>query len=265
MSAPRIYYSDRAIELWHGDALRVLDALVPASVDALITDPPYSSGGFTRGDRVLEVHTKYVTSGTVQGGRGAAAFAGDNRDARSYLAWCTLWLGAALPALKPGGLVALFTDWRQLPATIDALQTGGFVWRGIVPWYKRDARPQRGRFTNACEYVVWGTAGARPLEGAVYPGFYDITTPRAAVREHITEKPIALMRALLAPVPHEGRVLDPFVGSGTTLDAAKQLGLQAVGCELVEDFCAVTARRLAEGSKATRAAGTRDLFAEPAA
>lgn len=79
------YYADDAVTIWHGDAFDVLPEL--SGVSALITDPPYSSGGQFRGDRMQSVISKYVRTGTIIE---RPEFTGDNRDQRSYLAWCSL-------------------------------------------------------------------------------------------------------------------------------------------------------------------------------
>ncbi len=73
--------------LHHGEALAILKSMPDASVDAVITDPPYSSGGFTRGDRTVSTTNKYTLTGTQTERR---AFAGDNRDQRSFGYWCAL-------------------------------------------------------------------------------------------------------------------------------------------------------------------------------
>jgi hypothetical protein len=67
--------------LHHGEALAILKSMPDASVDAVITDPPYSSGGFTRGDRTASTTAKYTLTGTQIE---RPAFAGDNRDQRSF-------------------------------------------------------------------------------------------------------------------------------------------------------------------------------------
>lgn len=64
------------------------------------------------------------------------------------------------------------------------------------------------------------------------------------VRVHPTQKPLALMKWCLGLVPDAKSVLDPFMGSGTTLVAAKQLGLRAVGIEINADYCAAAVERL---------------------
>ena len=240
----------------HGDALAVLPALESGSVDAVITDPPYSSGGAFRGDRTQDVHTKYVKSDSVAG-QALPAFTGDVRDQRSHLTWCALWLSQCLRVLVPGGVCAVFTDWRQLPTTTDALQVGGFVWRGIVPWHKPNGRRVQGRYANACEYIVWGTNGPRPLDTLpnALPGFYQANTPRERV--HITQKPMDVMRELVKVCPPGGTILDPFAGSGTTGIAAVTEGRDFIGIELADHYAQLAeARILAAAGTTAPAQGT---------
>ena len=246
--------------LHHGDALRVLADLPDASVDALITDPPYSSGGMVRGDRAgASTTAKYVTTGSAA--KDFSEFSGDNRDQRGYQYWLALWLSECHRIVKPGGVALLFTDWRQLPATTDALQSGGWVWRGIVPWYKPAARPTAGRFTSQCEYVVWGSHGGMTtdLTAPCLPGFYQASAPRD--REHITQKPLDVMRKLCQIVPEGGTVLDPFMGSGTTGVAAVIEGRRFVGVEMTQHYHDVAARRIATAAGEYVAKGDQgDLF-----
>lgn len=94
----RPYYDHAGITIYHGDALDILPEL--SGVGALITDPPYSSGGAFRGDRTQKTLTKYVSTDS-SGQRFLSDFTGDNRDQRSFLAWCSLWLCAARHAAAP--------------------------------------------------------------------------------------------------------------------------------------------------------------------
>jgi len=141
-----------------GDCLDVLRSMPDASVDAVVTDPPYSSGGMVRGDRMGTTRDKYQSS-DVQ--TEFESFTGDNRDQRGFAYWCVLWLSECRRVTKPGGMICVFTDWRQLPTTTDAVQGGGWVWRGIVPWDKVQARPMPNRFRAQAEYMVWATNGPR--------------------------------------------------------------------------------------------------------
>ena len=240
------YYEDDLVQLYAGDALAILRELPTGSVDAVVTDPPYSSGGMVRGDRAqTDVKAKY--SGSYGKQPTHADFTGDSRDQRAYSYWVALWLSEALRIVRPGGLCLLFTDWRQLPATTDAIQSGGWVWRGIVPWAKPSSRPMPGGFSASCEYVVWGSAGAieRDYENGIYaPGFFRANSPRD--REHLTQKPLDVMRELVKIVPEGGTVLDPFMGSGTTGVAAILEGRKFIGCEMVPHYAEVAERRIRE-------------------
>lgn len=239
------YYQDAHATIFQGDCLGLLAQMDNASVDAVVTDPPYSSGGMVRSDRMSKTSTKYVQSDS--GNQSLSDFSGDNRDQRAYAYWMALWLSEAARVTRPGGICMLFTDWRQLPSTTtDALQAGGWVWRGLVPWVKPSARPMSGRFTNQAEYVVWGSQGSMGLdfEAPTFPGFYQASPPRD--REHITQKPLDVMRQLIRIVREGGTVLDPFLGSGTTAVAALNEGRNVIGCELQPDFAEISARRVRE-------------------
>lgn len=258
--SPKPYYSDDKVTLYQGEALAVLAALTDASVDAVIADPPYSSGGMVRGDRIQSTRTKYLDSDAAQK-EDLPDFGGDTRDSRAYGYWSALWLSEAMRATKPGGVCGVFTDWRQLPTTSDGLQAGGWVWRGVVPWHKPAGRPTQGRWANACEYVVWGSNGPRPLmalDGKALPGFYQDNAPRD--REHQTQKPIKVMRDLVQIVPPGGVILDPFMGSGTTGVAAMLEGRRFVGCEAVAHYAGVAERRIREAQGQAVPRGEQDAL-----
>ncbi|MGH3517332.1 MAG: DNA-methyltransferase [Haloechinothrix sp.] len=236
-----VAYSDEVATLHTGDALAVLRTLGDDSVDAVVTDPPYSSGGMVRGDRTQRTRTKYVSTSVTEA---AADFTGDNRDQRAYGYWCALWLGEALRITRSGGVCLLFTDWRQLPTTTDALQAGGWVWRGIVPWLKPNARPTAGRFANAAEYVVWGSNGPMGLDfrDACLRGYFHASPPRE--REHQTQKPVDVLRELVGIAPAGGVVCDPFMGSGTTGVAAVLERRRFLGVEQLPHYVRVAQRRI---------------------
>ncbi|MBV6791244.1 DNA-methyltransferase [Xanthomonas euvesicatoria] len=227
-------------QLLQGDALTILPTLEANSFDALITDPPYASGGLTAAARARPPSTKYCRDG------GHADFVGDERDQRSHLKWMHLWLSECARVLKDGAPVLLFTDWRQLPLTTDALQIAGFTWRGITVWDKTEGvRPQLGRFRNQAEYIVWGSKGNMPLDrrAPVLPGVIRESV-RKADKHHLTGKPTELMRQLVRVCESGGCVLDPFAGSGTTLVAAQQEQYFWTGIELTNHYREIAAARL---------------------
>jgi site-specific DNA-methyltransferase (adenine-specific) len=228
--------------IYRADCLEVLPKL--RDIDALITDPPYSSGGMVRGDRMQTTRAKYQSTDVA---REHADFTGDNRDQRGFVAWSALWLMYALDAVKPGGIACLFSDWRQLPCMTDALQAGGWVWRGVVPWDKVNARPMPNRFRAQCEYVVWGTAGPRDFDMSAadyHPGILTEKPPANEDREHSTQKPVGIMSTLSLVAPAGGVVLDPFMGSGTTGVACIATGRRFIGIEKSHQHFATAHERI---------------------
>lgn len=248
------YYEADGITIYHGEACAVLATLPEASCDVLLTDPPYSSGGMFRSDREVDPSAKY--RGWSQNPDGSSrpptaeygTFGGDSRDQRSFMAWVSAWSWAALRATRRGGVAFVFSDWRQVPAATDALQLGGWTWRGLNVWDKGVGRPMKGRFRNHLEFVAWGTNG--PADGSDdYPSaLINVPTVASGERDHVTQKPVELLQHLLRVVPGERlTVLDPFMGSGSTLVAARNLGHRCIGIEVEERYCEIAANRLAQG------------------
>lgn len=234
-----------SVEIRHGDALVLLRDLADESVDLVLTDPPYSSGGMFRGDRANQsTNAKYVQTGTIAERQD---FDGDSRDQRGFLAWASLWLAECWRSTRVGGSCLVFTDWRQLPTMTDAIQAGGWVWRGLVVWDKTTiARPRPG-FSSRAEYIVWGTRG-QFVDEVYLQGVISAAAPRGDERRHMTEKPIGLLEQLVELCPAGGLVLDPFIGSGSTLDAARNRGRRALGFEINIDHLETASERLAQMS-----------------
>ena len=233
-----------------GESLDVMRTLPSSSVAGVITDPPYSSGGQFRSDRVggKTATEKYIKDHEA---RYEHDFEGDNRDQRSWALWCTLWLSEARRVTIPGGVVACFTDWRQLPTLTDAVQAGGWVWRGILPWDKTEAvRPQQGRPRNQAEYVVWGSNGPLDPKRAAPVTRGVLRCPVSRTKVHPTEKPLAMLRELMKIVEAGGAVLDPFAGSGMHGAAALLEGHPFLGIEVSEAYAAIGRETIEEAVRA---------------
>ncbi|UKD50907.1 site-specific DNA-methyltransferase (plasmid) [Amycolatopsis sp. FU40] len=236
-------------QLLQGDALSLLTGMAPGTVDAVITDPPYNSGGRTSGERTTaSARGKYVSSDAQHQ---LADFAGDNKDQRSYIYWLSMVLGECLRIAREGAVALVYCDWRQLPATSDALQAAGWTWRGVVVHHKPVARPRRGGFSQNTEYLLWGSNGAvLPDRNPVsLPGLVSGSQPRGQNRLHITQKPLDVMRQLVQICPRGGTVLDPFAGAGTTGVAALAEGRDFIGIELSPHYHAIASARLAEAER----------------
>lgn len=223
----------------HGDCREILPHLPP--VDLVLTDPPYSSGGLMRSDRSASTTDKYTR------GIFSRSFSGDSRDQRSFEKWCGLWSAECLRATRDGGAFLTFIDWRNLPSMIDAIQVGGWVYRGIIPWDKGEGtRPVKGWFRAQVEYIVTGSVGVidrhHTTDGLCQPGYLRCKTDRD--KYHETQKPLELINLLISTRGDWQRIVDPFIGSGTTLRAAKDLNRKAIGIEIEEKYCEIAAERL---------------------
>lgn len=224
-----------------GDCVEVMGKMDPASVDAVITDPPYSSGGMYRGDRIQRVDVKYVQTGSETC---RTSFSGDTMDQRSLYAFSRLWMSAARRVVKPGGVLVVFTDWRQLPLFSDALQGGGWIWRNVGTWWKPGTRMQKGRFSASAEYVLFGSAGV-PACGRRSPqNVFSCPSMRGKEKQHICQKPVDVMRWVLGVVPRCGTVVDPFAGSGSTGEACVAEGLSFVGIERDPQYAEIARARI---------------------
>jgi site-specific DNA-methyltransferase (adenine-specific) len=106
----------------------------------------------------------------------------------------------------------------------------------------------QGRFRNHLEYVVWATNGAHTGPEGEYPStLIAVPTVSTSEREHVTQKPVELLTQLLRVVPGDRlTALDPFMGSGSTLVAAKYAGHRAIGIEIDERYCEIAAKRMAQ-------------------
>jgi len=234
-----------------GDSTRLLrDPFIveDGSVDMVITDPPYSSGGLFRGDRAQPSGKKYLGKGARH-----ADFAGDTMDQRSWYRWCTEWLSSCHRALRDGGYCLSFIDWRQAATLQDAFQSSGFLYRGIIPWDKLNARSgHNGFFPPQAEFVVWGTKGRcekRPPGSPRLPGVLRCAPVHHTRKRHQTEKPVQILTPLMEAVGKDSLILDPFAGSGSTGVAALQMGHRFTGLEMAEGYFDTSVRRLTTASQ----------------
>ena len=227
-------------EIIQGDALKVLSGFALGTFDAVITDPPYASGGRTQAEKNKSTAKKYSNMGD----HAPPPFDGDAKDQRSWTRWAAEWLYDARKICKPGAPVCMFIDWWQLPAATDALQWAGWIWRGTAVWDKGNSRPQKGRFRQQAEYIVWGSNGDMPISRPVpcLPGVFKYGNPQNRI--HLTEKPLQLMRDIVKITEPGGRILDPFAGSGTTVLAAVLEGYSATGIEVTDAYAALARGRI---------------------
>lgn len=228
-------YDRDGVVVYLGDCLEVLPTLEAASVALVLTDPPYN---------VSEEGADIRHAGT-----GALA------QKRDFGAWDYEWhpapmLAAVAPLLPRGGSLLAFTSDRLLSAYREC---EAFNPRGTIVWEKTNPPPTpRPSYVSATEWIAWlQKPGSKATWNA--SGFtvnvlrYPICGGNERT-EHPTQKPIDLIKELITRHSNPGDlILDPFMGSGTTLRAAKDLGRRAIGIEINEDYCRIAVERLRQG------------------
>ena len=155
------------------------------------------------------------------------------------------------PMLATGGTLIAFTSEFLMEPYVCA----GLDHRALLYWRKTNPAPNfRKQIVRAVEMAVWQTQGGnwtfngsgyRPnvWEGPILSGYTVQNTGEARV--HPTQKPLWLMREWIELFTKPGDIiLDPFMGSGTTLRAAKDLGRRAIGIEIDERFCRAAIERM---------------------
>jgi len=238
-----IDHSFTGTKIIHGDIMHILPTFPDNLFGGIICDPPYASGAADQNSKQKSTAQKYCNANAKNV---LPDFEGDAKDQRSWTRWMTEWLIEARRVTKPGAPICMFIDWRQLPNMTDALQWAGWLWRGVLVWDKTNSRPQRGRFRQQAEFVVWGSNGHMPSDrnAPVLPGVFRQAMPALVKRIHQTEKPLGVMRDICRIVEPDGIILDPFAGAGTTVLAAKLEGYSAVGLELSKHYATAAQARI---------------------
>jgi len=108
--------------------------------------------------------------------------------------------------------------------------------RGWLSWFKPDAPPSMGNVE-----LAWTNQSANTRQISC-----SISKTNAERVGHPTQKPLKVIRWTIQQMPHAKTILDPYMGSGTTLRAAKDLGLQAIGIEIHEPYAEIAANRLSQ-------------------
>lgn len=234
-----------------GDSFSFLGT-VPGQFDAVITDPPYSSGGLYRADRAGSSSEKYVQQGQT---KTYDEFSGESKSELVQLKWQWLWMEQAHQLTRQAGYLLVFSDWRMLGVTIHAMQMAGWTQRGLCVWDKGLATraPHKGYARHQCEYIVWGTKGAckKATHAGPFPGCYQYPVNHHH-KNHMTAKPVGLLRDLVRWLPTGSSILDPFAGGGSTAAACLLEGSQ---CVTVEKYPHIHAKAVSLVQEAATAPG----------
>ena len=215
------------VKLINGNAIDFMKTLEDESVDAIITDPPYC----------ISRDNNFTTMG-----RAGIDFGEWDKDFD-----LTSWIKVAKPLLKKGGNIVIFNDWKNMTYITKSLEDNGFEVKDLIRWKKTNAMPRNRdrRFITDYEVAVWAVKKGgkwtfnRLSETYEIPEIVGGVTPKSEkiYGGHPTQKPVYVMKWLIERLTNECElVLDPFMGSGTTGVACKELNREFIGIELDENY-----------------------------
>jgi DNA modification methylase len=202
------YYSEGGITIYHGDCREILPALW-FGADLVLTDPPYGIKRFEKGF-------------------GYTRFRGHGAETRGI-------------------------EWDRRPdsETLDLVLSSA---KHAIVWGANNFSLPPSEY-----FLVWDKEQTVPNFASAELAYTNLRIPakvfrysihrhnQTSTKEHPTQKPLALMKWCLQFAPEAARVIDPFMGSGTTLVACKEMARLCVGIEREERYCEIAAKRLAQG------------------
>ena len=220
------YYQDEQATIYNADSVEALCEL-RESFDLVVADPPYTTGIASFGE-----DTK-------------ASGWGDIMNSAHFNA---AWLRECKRLLEgKQGAAWVFNSWRSLPVLARTSYEIQWAIKSVLVWDKDTIacggqQGLRPSYELAALFCHKGFAIANRSARDIWTVPWSSTKPNG----HPAEKPVALVGRMIRESGAR-RVLDPFMGSGTTLEAAKQEGATAVGIEIEERWCEAAAQRLAQG------------------
>ncbi len=225
------YYEHAGIQIYLGDCREILLSIPCA--DAVITDPPYSERTHAGHDASAKGHKREGKDSATRSTLGYGFI--DDLDIAN--------LGPYFTRFDPKWIV-VFTDHTLAPMWGFRFRDLGRYVFAPIPFYS-PGRSVRLSGDGPCSWTDWlvVSRNAAAVRWGTLPGGYMGVSDSM----QMGVKPLWLMKAIVKDYSREGdTVLDPFMGSGTTLEAAKFLGRKAIGIEIDEQRCEIAAKRLSQ-------------------
>ena len=218
--------------LLQGDCLELMKCIPDESVDLVVTDCPYH----------------IVSGGCTNKGKGNGIFQKENASDGKLFSHNEIefseWLPDVFRVLKQNSHCYIMINGRNVKQLQQEAESVGFVFQNLLVWDKGNVTPNR-YYMNACEFVLMLKKGkARTINK---PGTPSVLRFKNIIgrKSHPTEKPIELMECLIENSTEKcDTVLDPFMGSGTTGVACKNMGRHFIGIELDEKYFNIAKERI---------------------
>ena len=250
-------YSRADFQLIQDDCISAMDSMRKESFDLIIADPPYNLSQPRRSNAIATLSTLKKFTMVQEDW--------DTFSLEEYRSFTECWISSAMRLLKPTGSLFVFGTHHNSGIVNTVLQEKSVNIKTEITWYKRNAMPNlSGTGLGAStETIIWATKTKKPIfnyermknypddlfhkQGKQMRNIWDICTSRSECVDHPTQKPVALYERIIdMTCPKNGRILDPFAGSGTLGVASSFMGKRCVMIEREEKYCQVILDRVFE-------------------
>ena len=251
-----LYYEHSGIQIYHGDC-HDISLLNIQNIDCIIADPPFNVGK-NYGENTNDNQTKY-----------------------EYMDWLRFRFMRIIESLRCGGSVWVMNSTDNIFDTYKILESLHLDFQNLIVWPYGNPIPSKNRFAKTWRPIlfmrkphgnfIWNSDSDRIRRDTIYSNtsYMDVNksvhdvwpdipklvggflSQKELIKDkngkfaHIAQMPEALAeRSILFSTNKNDLILDPFMGSGTTLYAAKKLGRRAIGIEIEEKYCELAVKRL---------------------
>lgn len=241
------------MKIYNQDVLEVMKGMSDESVDLVVTDPPYKivtggckvngdtsknpSGMLNRGIAANDLKSKWINKSNVDFIRSGSLFK-HNKIKFSD------WMPEVFRVLKNQTHAYFMVNDRNLNELMTEAIKAGFKLQNVLVWKKNNATPNKYYMKN-CEFIVMCRKGkAKNIANMGTKNVLEVNNIIGS-KTHPTEKPVDLLEILIRNSSKQGDVVfEPFLGTGSTLVAAQNLGRNGIGVEVDEQYFEIAQKRL---------------------